>query len=58
MTDHIAYAMRNEVATQQWISFNNPFNLLDWSHTLLEATIIIGFLLAIAVVFTTGCGIF
>lgn len=46
MKEHMSYAMRNEEATNSLISFNNPLELLDWTHTVIEFVVIIGFILA------------
>jgi hypothetical protein len=48
MTEHISYAMRNEVATKSWLSFNAPNELLDWSHLAIELIIYSGLVLAVA----------
>jgi hypothetical protein len=47
MNEHIAYAMRNEEATNSWVFFNSPNELLDWSHLGIEIIIYIGLGLAI-----------
>lgn len=47
MSEHISYAMRNEDATNSWISFNAPSELLDWSHLAIEVIIYLGFILAV-----------
>lgn len=47
MTEHIAYAMRNEEATQKLISFNSPAELLDWSFLAIEFILIGGAILAL-----------
>lgn len=47
MNEHIAYAMRNADATQAWIYFNKPNELLDWSHLAIELIFVLGFALSI-----------
>jgi hypothetical protein len=47
MTEHIAYAMRNEEATQSLIYFNAPSALLDWSFLAIQAIIFAGVILAL-----------
>ena len=47
MQDHIAYAMRNEQATQSLIYFNSPSQLLDWSFLAIEWLVIAGALLGL-----------
>lgn len=44
---HIAYAMRNEEATQALLYLNKPSALLDWSFLAIEAIIIGGVILAL-----------
>lgn len=48
MKEHIAYAMRNEEATQSLIYFNSPSELLDWSFLAIESMLLVGVVLAIA----------
>ena len=43
---HVSYAMRNEEAVNSLVYFNNPLALMDWSHTVIEFVMILGFLLA------------
>ncbi|MEH6568209.1 MAG: hypothetical protein V7709_03970 [Halioglobus sp.] len=45
---HISYAMRNEEATQSFISFNAPSELLDWSFIAIELILLVGIICAIA----------
>jgi len=47
MKEHIAYAMRNEEATQSWIYFNSVDKLLDWTHLAIQGIIFAGLALAI-----------
>lgn len=47
MTEHIAYAMRNEEATQSLIYFNAPGQLLDWSFLAIQGIIFAGVILAL-----------
>ncbi len=45
---HIAYAMRNKEATESFISFNAPGELLDWSFIVIELILLVGIICAIA----------
>ncbi len=47
MNEHIAYAMRNEAATESFIYFNAPSALQDWSFLAVEWLLIIGFVLTV-----------
>jgi hypothetical protein len=47
MIEHISYAMRNEAASKAWVSFNDPSDLLDWSHLAIEVIIYFGLALAL-----------
>jgi hypothetical protein len=47
MNEHIAYAMRNEEATQSLIYFNSPGQLLDWSFLAIQGIIFAGVILAL-----------
>jgi hypothetical protein len=44
---HISYAMRNEEATESFISFNAPSELLDWSFLVIELILVVGIVCAI-----------
>ncbi|MEH6551471.1 MAG: hypothetical protein V7711_18735 [Pseudomonadales bacterium] len=46
-SDHIAYAMRNAEATEKFISFNAPSQLLDWSFIAIELILLVGIICAI-----------
>lgn len=46
MKEHISYAMRNGEATEAWLSFNTPSELLDWSHLAIEFIMCAGLILA------------
>ncbi len=48
MREEISYAMRNEEATQAFISFNAPSALKDWSFLAIEAILIVGIVCAVA----------
>jgi hypothetical protein len=43
---HISYAMRNTEATEQFLTFNAPSDLIDWSFLAIEWTMIAGAILA------------
>lgn len=45
--EHISYAMRNEEATQSFIYFNAPGELLDWSFIVIELILVTGIICAI-----------
>ena len=46
--EHIVYAMRNDEAREQFISFNAPTELLDWSFVVIELVLLVGVICAIA----------
>ena len=45
---HISYAMRNTEATESFIAFNPPGELLDWSFLVIELVLVVGIICAIA----------
>lgn len=47
MEEHISYAMRNVEASQAWLHFNSPSQLLDWSHLAIELIFVVGLILSI-----------
>lgn len=46
--EHISYAMRNKEATESFISFNAPSELLDWSFLAIEFILLVGIVCAVA----------
>jgi hypothetical protein len=47
MQEHIAYAMRNEEATNSLLYFNSASELLDWSFLAIQGIIFIGVIISI-----------
>lgn len=48
MTEHIAYAMRNDEATQSLVYLNAPSALLDWTFLAIQGIMFTGVILALA----------
>ncbi len=48
MEEPLSYAMRNREAVEQWISFNAPSELLDWSFLAIEFVLFVGVVCAVA----------
>jgi hypothetical protein len=52
--EQLSYAMQNTAAREQFLSFNSPSQLIDWSHLAIEWLMILGALLALAHAFRTS----